>query len=377
MRQPALLVLEDGTAFRGRAFGAAGECDGEVVFNTSMMGYPEVLTDPSYRAQMVCMTYPLIGNYGITEEDFESKRIWLSGFIVKENSRLASNWRSQRSLDEYLKSQNVLGIEGIDTRRLVKHIREAGAMKGVLSTVDLDPGRLTEKAKASPGLVGRDCVQEVSVAEAYTWEEPFPDVRSAKPGEFHVVAFDYGIKWNILRLLASHGCRVTVLPSIATAEEVRALRPDGVFLSNGPGDPAALPYIVREVRALLGEVPIFGICLGHQILGQAFGGTTYKLKFGHHGGNQPVMRLDTRQVEITSQNHGFAVDQESLAGKPVTVTHRELDDQTVEGGAHRGMAVFAVQYDPEAAPGPHDSRYLFELFTAMMRTGRPLGWCAA
>jgi carbamoyl-phosphate synthase small subunit len=371
MKKPAMLALADGTVFRGRSFGAEGERDGEVVFNTSMMGYPEVLTDPSYRGQMVCMTYPLIGNYGITEEDFESRRVFLSGFLVKECSRIASNWRSRQPLDAFLREQDILGIEGIDTRRLVKHIREAGAMVGVLSTEDLDEKRLVEKAAAAPGLEGRDLVREVTVAESYAWTEPLPGT-SPPPPRFRVVALDYGIKYNILRGLVSFGCAVTVVPASTTAEEVLALDPDGIFLSNGPGDPAALPGIVAEVKKLLGKKPIFGICLGHQILGQAYGGTTSKLKFGHHGGNQPVMRLDTRQVEISSQNHGFVVNESSIREHPVEVTHVNLNDRTVEGLAHREWPVFSVQYHPEAAPGPHDSRYLFERFALMMESGAPV-----
>ncbi len=370
MIRPALLALEDGAHFRGLSFGKAGECDGEVVFNTSMMGYPEILTDPSYRGQMVCMTYPLVGNYGITDQDFESRKIFLSGFIVKENSRIASNWRSRRTLADFLKDHNILGVEGIDTRRLVKHIRQSGAMKGVLSTVDLDPKSLVEKAKASPGLIGRDLVREVTGDKPYEWSEPLPDNEPKGP-EFKVAALDYGIKYNILRGLVSHGCKVTVLPATTKAEQVLAYEPDGIFLSNGPGDPAALPHIVDEVKKMLGKRPIFGICLGHQILGQALGGNTFKLKFGHHGGNQPVMRLDTRQVEITAQNHGFAVDVDSIKDHPVELTHVNLNDNTLEGMAHKELPVFSVQYHPEAAPGPHDSRYLFERFAEMMRTGQP------
>lgn len=370
MSKPAMLALEDGTVFVGRAFGAEGESDGEVVFNTSMTGYPEVLTDPSYHGQMVCMTYPLIGNYGVTDEDFESRRIFLSGFIIRENSRRASNWRCKETLDQLLKRNNVIGLEAVDTRRLVKHIREAGAMKGVLSTVDLDPKSLTEKAKASPGLVGRDLVSAVTCDKPYEWTEPLPETEPKEP-EFRVVALDYGIKYNILRGLVTYGCRVTVVPASTRAEEVLAMEPDGIFLSNGPGDPAPLKSIVAEVEKLLGKKPIFGICLGHQILSQALGGTTYKLMFGHHGGNHPVMRLDTRQVEITTQNHGFATDLDSLRGKPVVLTHVNLNDQTVEGIAHTDLPVFSVQYHPEAGPGPHDSRYLFERFTEMMRTGKP------
>ena len=368
MIRPALLALEDGALFRGRSFGKQGECDGEVVFNTSMMGYPEILTDPSYRGQMVSMTYPLVGNYGITDEDFESRKIFLSGFIVKENSRIASNWRSQRTLADFLVEQGILGVEGIDTRRLVKHIRQSGAMKGVLSTVDLDPKSLVEKAKASPGLIGRDLVREVSGDEPYEWSEPLPDVEPKAP-QFKVAALDYGIKYNILRGLVSHGCKVTVLPATTKAQQVLAYEPDGIVLSNGPGDPAALPHIVDEVKKMLGKRPIFGICLGHQILGQALGGSTFKLKFGHHGGNQPVMRLDTRQVEITAQNHGFAVELDSIKDHPVELTHVNLNDNTLEGMAHKELPIFSVQYHPEAAPGPHDSRYLFERFTEMMRTG--------
>ena len=370
MIRPALLALEDGAHFRGQSFGKEGECDGEVVFNTSMMGYPEILTDPSYRGQMVCMTYPLVGNYGITDQDFESRKIFLSGFIVKENSRIASNWRSQRTLADFLKDHDILGVEGIDTRRLVKHIRRSGAMKGVLSTVDLDPKSLVEKAKASPGLIGRDLVREVTGDEPYEWSEPLPDLEPKGP-EFKVVALDYGIKYNILRGLVSHGCKVTVLPATTKAEQVLVYEPDGIFLSNGPGDPAALPHIVDEVTKMLGKRPIFGICLGHQILGRALGGNTFKLKFGHHGGNQPVMRLDTRQVEITAQNHGFAVDVDSIKDHPVEMTHVNLNDNTLEGMAHKELPVFSVQYHPEAAPGPHDSRYLFERFAEMMRTGQP------
>jgi len=368
-REPAILALEDGSVFRGRSFGARGECEGEVVFNTSMMGYPEILTDPSYRGQMVCMTYPLIGNYGITPEDFESRKVFLGGFIVKECSRIAANWRSRQTLPEFLEAQGIPAIEGIDTRRLVKRIRIAGALKGVLSTTETDEARLIERAKASPGLVGRDCVREVTCDAPYDWSECLPGSDPAR-AEFRVVAFDYGIKYNILRCLVHAGCRVTVLPASATAEQALALNPDGIFLSNGPGDPAALPGIVGEAAKLLGRKPIFGICLGHQILGQVYGGTTYKLKFGHHGGNQPVMRLDTRQVEITSQNHGFAVDPESLRGKPVRITHVNLNDRTNEGIAHAELPAFSVQYHPEAAPGPRDAHYLFGQFLEAMRKGR-------
>jgi carbamoyl-phosphate synthase small subunit len=361
----ALLALEDGTTFRGRSFGAVGTAAGEVVFNTSMSGYVEVLTDPSYRGQIVTMTYPLIGNYGVTPEDFESRQAFLSAFIVKECSRRVSNWRSRMSLPEFLAAQGVIGLEGIDTRSLVRHIREAGAMKAVVSTEVLDADALVQMARQSPGLVGRDLVREVTCEAAYDWTEPLPDMPPAEP-RFDVVVMDYGVKYNILRLLVSHGCRVHVMPAYTTAAEVLAREPDGVFLSNGPGDPAALPGIVAEVRAMLGRRPIFGICLGHQLLGQAMGGTTSKLKFGHHGGNQPVMHLRDRHVEISSQNHGFVVDMDSLPAGKVDVTHMNLNDHTVEGLWCKDMAAFSVQYHPEAAPGPHDSRYLFGMFTELM-----------
>ncbi len=376
MPTPATLVLEDGTVFRGDSFGATGETTGEVVFHTGMSGYTEILTDPSYAGQMVCMTYPLIGNYGVNREDFESEKAHLSGFIVKENSRVASNYRAEQSLGDFLKEQNVLGIEGIDTRRLVKHIREAGAMKGALSTETDDVEALRERAAASEGLVGRDLASEVTTREPYEWTEPFPGLEP-KEMPYRVVAFDYGVKFNILRLLASHGCRVTVVPAGTTAGEVKALSPDGLFLSNGPGDPGALGRMFRQVEALLGSVPIFGICLGHQVLGWVYGGKTYKLKFGHHGGNQPVQRLDTGAVEISSQNHGFAVDVDSLADAPVVATHINLNDRTNEGLAHREVPAFSVQYHPESAPGPHDSRYLFRRFTDMIESGRPLDFTTA
>lgn len=361
----ALLALEDGTTFRGRYFGASGTAAAEVVFNTAMTGYVEVLTDPSYRGQMVAMTYPLIGNYGVNRSDFESRGLWLSAFIVKEVSRRPSSWRSELSLQDLLAESGVIGVEGIDTRALVKHIREAGAMKAVVSTEIFDAARLVKMAKESPALMGRDLVQDVATAEAFEWTEGVAD-REAAPPTYHVVAMDYGIKYNILRLLVTYGCRVTVLPAYSKAEDVLALKPDGVFLSNGPGDPAALPGIVGEVKALLGKVPIFGICLGHQILGQAMDGATSKLKFGHHGANQPVMYLKDRHVEISSQNHGFVVDMDSLPEGSVEVTHVNLNDQTVEGIRCLEIPAFSVQYHPEAAPGPHDSRYLFEMFTRFM-----------
>jgi len=382
----ALLALEDGTTFRGHSFGATGTATGEVVFNTAMTGYVEVLSDPSYRGQMVAMTYPLIGNYGVTPDDFESRGLWLSAFLVKEVARRASNWRSRTSLPDLLRERSVLGISGLDTRCLVRHIREAGAMKAAASTEILGERELVTLARESPGLVGRDLVREVACTEGYAWTEPLAD-RAAAPPRYDVVVMDYGLKRNILRLLVTAGCRVRVMPAYATAEEVLALEPDGVMLSNGPGDPAALESIVEEVRKMLGRVPLFGICLGHQILGQAMGGRTSKLKFGHHGANHPVMRLGEGEasqhghasvvmppgdlagghVEITSQNHGFVVDLDSLPDGAVEVTHVNLNDRTVEGLRCRDVPAFSVQYHPEAAPGPHDSRYLFEMFTRFMK----------
>jgi len=365
-----MLVLEDGAIFRGRSFGSDGESLGEVVFNTSMMGYPEILTDPSYRGQMVCMTYPLIGNYGINPEDFESRRIFLNGFIVKECSRLASNYRSKITLPQLLQEAGIVGIEGIDTRRLVRHIREEGAMKGVISTIDLEVESLLEKVRSSAGLIGRDLVSEVTVDEPYEWHEPLRDRHTRNP-EFSVVALDLGIKFNILRSLVTSGCKVTVVPAYTSAEEILAYDPDGIFLSNGPGDPSALISIIEEVKKLIDRKPVFGICLGHQLLVHAMGGSTYKLKFGHHGGNHPVANLEQGQIEITVQNHGFAVDMDSAEGLPLKLTHINLNDQTVEGLSHMELPVFSVQYHPEAGPGPHDSRYLFEKFTDLMRTGAP------
>ncbi len=366
----AILLLADGTAFMGRSFGATGERVGEVVFNTSLTGYQEVLTDPSYRGQMVAMTYPHIGNYGINPEDVESRQIFLSAFIVKEYCRRPSNWRCRQSLGEYLEAAGVPGIEGIDTRRLTRHIRLAGAMPGIISTTDFSRDRLLARLRAWPGIVGVNLVDEVSCREKYEWrqggwslEAGYREVPGG--GTFHVVAYDFGIKYNILRLLVDAGCRVTVVPAATTAKEVLALAPDGVFLSNGPGDPAALAEIVTQIRALLGKKPIFGICLGHQVVGLALGGKTYKLKFGHHGSNHPVMDLETKKVEITSQNHGFCVDHHSL-GEEVEVTHINLNDQTVEGLRHRRYPLFSIQFHPESSPGPHDSAYLFKRFVKLM-----------
>jgi carbamoyl-phosphate synthase small subunit len=388
MSKPAKLALEDGTVFTGTSIGADGEVDGEVCFNTSMTGYQEILTDPSYRGQIVTMTYPQIGNYGVNAEDVESGRPHLAGFVVREHSRTQSNFRSERSLSEYLVEWGIVAIESIDTRALVRRLRSRGAMKGAISTRDLDDASLVAKAKASPGLVGRDLVREVLPEQSFEWQQPLSEwthlskergATQRVPGEEresepqppalspqpHVVALDYGMKWNIPRHLIDQGCRVTILPGTATADEVLAHEPDGVFLSNGPGDPEPLEYAIRTIRGLLGKKPIFGICLGHQLLGLACGAKTFKLKFGHRGANHPVQNLDTGAVEITSQNHGFAVAEDSMPAF-LRVTHRSLNDGTVEGLAHRDVAAYSVQYHPEASAGPHDSHYLFRRFLESM-----------
>jgi len=370
MTAPALLALADGRVFRGEACGAAGEGAGEVVFNTAMTGYQEILTDPSYRGQIVCMTYPLIGNYGINPEDVESRRPWVNGFIVKEACPFPSNWRGRRTLDDYMKEHDIVGIQGIDTRALTRHLRDHGAQPGVISTVEADPSRLVERARRLPGLVGRDLVSEVTVAEPQGWSQGEWDLKrgyiAPPPPCFSVVAFDSGIKQNILRCLAGLGCAVEILPASTPAAAVLERKPDGVFLSNGPGDPEAVPYLIETVRGLIGKAPIFGICLGNQILGLAFGGSTYKLKFGHHGANHPVRDLFTGRVEITAQNHGFAVDPKSVAKLGLEETHVNLNDGTSEGMRHRELPVFSVQYHPEASPGPHDAHYLFTRFVDMM-----------
>jgi carbamoyl-phosphate synthase small subunit len=366
----AKLALEDGTVYTGRSFGATGETSGEVVFNTSMTGYQEVLTDPSYKGQIVTMTYPLIGNYGTTPEDEESHKPQVSGFIVRERTRVPSNFRSQANLHGYLKQANIIGIEGIDTRALVRRLRVRGAMMGVLSTTDVDNASLVKRARALPGMEGSDLVKDVVPAKGYEWIRaglsPLAQcMLAAHKQVHHVVALDYGMKWNIPRCLVQAGCQVTILPGTAKAADILAVKPDGIFLSNGPGDPAAVGYAIETVRDLLGKKPIFGICLGHQLLGLAMGGKTYKLKFGHRGANQPVLNQRTGQVEITTQNHGFAVDIDSLS-KDVELTHINLNDRTLEGMRHTKMPLFSVQYHPEASAGPHDSSYLFEDFRRLM-----------
>ena len=372
--QQAKLALEDGTGYTGTAFGASGEVAGEVCFNTSMTGYQEILTDPSYRGQIVTMTYPLIGNYGVNAEDVESAKPHLAGFVVRELSRRVSNFRASGDVDTYLKNAGVVGIQGIDTRALVRRIRSLGAMRGILSTVDLNDASLVAKAKTSPGLVGRDVVREVMPSQPCEWDEqlnpwskwPVDAGSTAAISERpHVVAIDYGMKWNIPRWLADIGCRVTVVPGTTSSTDILALDPDGVFLSNGPGDPEPLTYAIDTIRGLLGKTPIFGICLGHQLLSLACGAKTFKLKFGHRGANQPVMNLETGAVEITSQNHGFAVDEASLPAE-LEVTHRNLNDDTIEGVRHRSLPAFSVQYHPEASAGPHDSSYLFNRFREML-----------
>ncbi len=366
----AILALADGRVFHGQSIGAVGETFGEVVFNTSMSGYQEILTDPSYHGEIVTMTYPQIGNYGVNAEDVESNKPHLAGFVVKELCDFPSNWRSESSLNAYLQQNNIVGIQGIDTRALVKHIRDHGAQTGVISSTDLDVDSLVEKARKAPGLVGRDLVKEVTTEESYSWTQGLWDLETGyteliEPARFHVVAYDFGIKRNILRNLVSAGCRVTVVPATTPAADVLALNPDGVFLSNGPGDPEPITYAQENIRQLLGKVPLFGICLGHQLLAIALGGSTYKLKFGHRGGNQPVQQDENRRVEITSQNHGFAVDAKSLEAAS-GISHINLNDNTVEGLCHNSFPAFSVQYHPEASPGPHDAHYLFDRFIALM-----------
>ncbi len=382
----AILALADGTAFEGQALGYEGETIGEVVFNTAMTGYQEILTDPSYKGQIVTMTCPHIGNYGVTREDAESRRLWAEGFIVKESSRRPSNWRAELSLDDYLKQARVVGIQGIDTRELTRHLRDAGSQQGVISHLDLDARRAAEKARTAPSIVGRDLAAEVTCGTSYEWTDgsgpwaPVTNGRERGPSKrFNVVVYDFGVKQNILRRLVDVGCAVTVVPASTSAQAVQALKPDGIVLSNGPGDPEGVPYAIDAVRALIGTRPILGICLGHQILGLAFGLRTYKLKFGHHAANHPVMDLRSRKVEITSQNHNFAVKPPAgvsvtSTSKPVVetqfgrvaISHLSLNDDSVEGMACLDHPVLSVQYHPEASPGPHDSAYLFQQFVQMM-----------
>ena len=368
----ALLALEDGTVFEGRSFGARSESYGEVVFNTSITGYQEIFTDPSYSGQIVTLTYPQIGNYGANVSDSESRKPFIEGLIVREISTLASNWRSMEQAEEFLAHYNVPVVSGIDTRALVRHLRSRGVMRGIVAPDGGHRNELVEKARAIPSMAGLDLATLVSTKEQYTWEHgvdacsPSERVPATTKQRHHVVAYDYGIKRNILRKLVQSGTRVTVVPAKTTAEDVLALKPDGVFLSNGPGDPEPLEFQAAQVRGIVGRVPVFGICLGHQIMGLAFGGKTYKLKFGHRGGNHPVLNKVTNKVEITSHNHGFAVDPDSLKDSEVELTHINLNDQTLEGFRHREHPAFCVQYHPEAAPGPHDSYYLFDDFMKMM-----------
>lgn len=370
----AVLYLEDGRTFPGESFGARGESIGEVVFNTSLSGYQEVITDPSYKRQIVTMTYPLIGNYGINEEDTESEGPQVAGLVVRELSPLPSNWRSQKTLDDYFKDNGILGIQGVDTRALTKHIRDAGAQMAIISTTDFDPASLRAKLEQAPPYVGSDLVKEVTCREPYAWKQGtwrFPEDRSNFPKKsgdrFKVIVYDFGVKRNILRHLVDEGCEITVVPASFPAEEVLEMGPRGVLLSNGPGDPAAIPYVIDNVKKLIGKLPIMGICLGNQILGLALGGKTYKLKFGHRGGNQPVKDLTTGKITITSQNHGFCVDLETLDTNEVSLTHVNLNDLTLEGFRHKHLPIFSVQYHPEASPGPHDASYLFNQFYELMK----------
>jgi carbamoyl-phosphate synthase small subunit len=372
----ALIALEDGTILNGRSFTGHFEALGEMVFNTSMTGYQEILTDPSYCGQMVTMTYPLIGSYGVNNEDVESERIQVKAFIVREYQEMPSNWRSLVSLGDYLRRNNIPGIEGVDTRALTRHIRLQGAMKAAISTRDLDPDSLVNKAKGAPNMVGRDLVKEVTCKMPMLWqggravkvEKGLDQFRWVEDtGVFHVVAIDYGIKYNILRSLEKRGCSTLLLPADADSDAVNRLEPHGLFLSNGPGDPAAVTYAVDTIKTQIGIRPVFGICLGHQLMGLALGGRTFKLKFGHRGGNQPVKDLSTGRVEITSQNHGFCVAMDSLSDPNIEPSHINLNDGTLEGLSHKKMPVFSVQYHPEASPGPHDSGYLFDRFIEAMK----------
>jgi carbamoyl-phosphate synthase small subunit len=379
---PAILALEDGSVYRGVGFGALNrETEGEVVFTTAMTGYQEILTDPSFCGQIVTMTYPLIGNYGVNPEDVESDRIWARAFVLRELAKTPSSHLARGRLEDWMEEQGVLGIEGVDTRALTRRIRVEGAMRGALSASEADPGVLVDRARAAPRMLGRDLVREVTRGRVEGWEEgltslgtPF-GAGSPRPPEptFRIVAVDYGVKRNILRNLVQAGFEVTVAPGDSRADEILALEPDGVFLSNGPGDPAAVGYAVDCVRSLLGRVPLFGICLGHQIMSLAFGAKTFKLKFGHRGANQPVQDLATGRVEVTAQNHGFAVDPEIFADGEVELTHVNLNDSTVEGVRHLAHPAFSVQYHPEASPGPHDATHLFDRFRRLISDARGEG----
>ncbi|MBX3420077.1 MAG: glutamine-hydrolyzing carbamoyl-phosphate synthase small subunit [Pirellulaceae bacterium] len=373
LRANAALALEDGTVFRGYSIGADGQSTGEVVFNTSMTGYQEILTDPSYRGQIVTMTYTEIGNYGTNQLDCESHQPQVAGFVVRSDSRISSNFRSERGLGDYLKAHNIVALAGIDTRALVRHIRSQGALQGVVTTGDLDDKSLVDIANSSPRLVGRDLVREVIPQRARVWNEALYQIAANSYNQAqsldnwpHIVCLDFGMKWNIARHLCARGHRVTILPGTATADEVLAQQPDGIFLSNGPGDPEPLEYAISTIRQLVGQRPMFGICLGHQLLSLACGAKTYKLKFGHRGSNQPVLNLDTGRIEITSQNHGFAVEELGLPSC-LRITHRNLNDDTIAGVRHVDAPAFSVQYHPEASAGPHDSEYLFDQFAAMVR----------
>ncbi len=360
-----ILYLEDGTNFVGQSLSTQGESAGEVVFNTAMTGYQEVLTDPSYAGQIVTMTYPLIGNYGVNDEDIESKKIHVKGFIVKEFCRTHSNYRSTQSLIDYLNNNNILAIEGIDTRALTRHLRLQGAMKAIISTVDFDPNHLSKKLKDTPLMEGSDWVCKVTTNTKYVWKE-----KEAQKPLYKVAAIDCGVKFNILRILTRLGCEVHVFPAQASAEDIRAINPEGIFISNGPGDPAAVSYVAETVKQFFGQLPVFGICLGHQILGLALGGKTYKMKFGHHGINHPTKDLIDNRIGITSQNHGFCVDIKSLNKDEIELINVNLNDQTLEGIMHKKWLVSSFQHHPEAAPGPHDAQYLFGNFIEMMKKGK-------
>ena len=370
----AILALEDGRIFRGKGYGAKAECYGEVVFNTSLTGYQEIFTDPSYAGQIVVLTNPEIGNYGTNPDDNEAVRPFIEGLIVREFSPISSNWRSQQAADEYLERFKIPVIADIDSRALVRHLRTHGVMRGVISLIESDPEKLVAKARSIPKMDGTDLAKVVSTKQRYEWTQGPVITYAAQPakefdreGALHVVAYDFGIKQNILRMLVDQGCSVTVVPAQTTADDVLSLKPNGVFLSNGPGDPEPVTYAQEAIRALAGKTPVFGICLGHQLIGLALGGKTYKLKFGHHGGNHPVRQERTGKIEITAHNHNFAVDPDSLKGSEVEMTHFDLNDGTLEGMRHRSMPLLSVQYHPEASPGPHDSHYLFGDFVKMMR----------